>query len=113
MESICYKKSYGIAKIMGTFVCVAGALVYAFVNGPPLYPESHKKVNYQTSVGTSKWEWIKGSLIILLANTMWSLWLILQVFFIAILSFFSFSLSPNEMTYNHTKIFITYFKPKI
>ncbi|PHU20094.1 WAT1-related protein [Capsicum chinense] len=78
MESICYKQSHGIAKIIGTVVCVAGALVYAFVNGPPLYPESHKKIHYQTSIGTSKGEWIKGSLIMLLANTMWSLWLILQ-----------------------------------
>lgn len=80
MESICYKQSHGIAKIMGTFMCVAGALVYAFVNGPPIYPESHKKVDYQTSIGTSKGEWIKGCLIMLLANTMWSLWLILQVY---------------------------------
>lgn len=79
MESICYKQSHGIAKIIGSFVCVAGALVYAFVNGPPLYPESHKQVHYLTSNATSKGEWIKGSLIMLLANTMWSLWLILQV----------------------------------
>ncbi|XP_033512710.1 WAT1-related protein At1g43650 isoform X2 [Nicotiana tomentosiformis] len=78
MESICYKQSHGIAKIIGSVVCVAGALIYAFVNGPPLYPESHKQVHYLTSNGTSKGEWIKGSLIMLLANTMWSLWLILQ-----------------------------------
>ncbi|KAJ8531272.1 hypothetical protein K7X08_026706 [Anisodus acutangulus] len=78
MESICYKQRHGIAKIMGSVVCVAGALVYAFVNGPPLYPESHKGVHYQTSIGTSKGEWIKGSIIMLLANTMWSLYLILQ-----------------------------------
>ncbi|XP_049388750.1 WAT1-related protein At1g43650 isoform X1 [Solanum stenotomum] len=78
MESICYKQRHGIAKIMGAIVCAAGALIYAFVNGPPLYLESHKKVDYQTSIGTSKGEWIKGSLIMFLANTMWSLWLILQ-----------------------------------
>ncbi|XP_059281716.1 WAT1-related protein At1g43650 isoform X1 [Lycium ferocissimum] len=78
MESICYKQSHGIAKIIGSVVCVTGAVVYAFVNGPPLYPESHKEVHYQTSIGTPKGEWIKGSIIMLSANTMWSLYLILQ-----------------------------------
>ncbi|XP_060193091.1 WAT1-related protein At1g43650 isoform X2 [Lycium barbarum] len=78
MESICYKQSHGIAKIIGSVVCVTGAVVYAFVNGPPLYPESHKEVHYQTSIGTPKGEWTKGSIIMLSANTMWSLYLILQ-----------------------------------
>ncbi|KAF8377178.1 hypothetical protein HHK36_030551 [Tetracentron sinense] len=84
MESISINRMYGIAKVLGSIVCVSGALMYAFVKGPPIkfmnwYPSVHKEASDLSVVKSgSKMEWVKGSLIMLSANTAWSLWLILQ-----------------------------------
>ncbi|KAA8546563.1 hypothetical protein F0562_002698 [Nyssa sinensis] len=83
MESISIKQWHGVAKVLGSVVGVSGALVFAFVKGPPIkimnwYPDIHKQ-NPDISYDNSKVEWVKGSLIMLSANTAWSLWLIMQV----------------------------------
>ena len=84
MESINIKQLHGLAKVLGSVVGVSGALVFAFVKGPPInfmhrYTATEKP-NIDSIQGCSTREWIKGSLIMLSANTFWSLWLILQVF---------------------------------
>ena len=85
MESINIKQLHGLAKVLGSVVGVSGALVFAFVKGPPInfmhWHTTTEKPNTDSSIHScSTREWIKGSLIMLSANTFWSLWLILQVF---------------------------------
>ncbi|KAF3961869.1 hypothetical protein CMV_013558 [Castanea mollissima] len=83
MESINIKQLHGLAKVLGSVVGVSGALVFAFVKGPPInfmhwYTATEKPNTDSSMQGCSTREWIKGSLIMLSANTFWSLWLILQ-----------------------------------
>ncbi|XP_030955900.1 WAT1-related protein At1g43650 isoform X2 [Quercus lobata] len=83
MESINIKQLHGLAKVLGSVVGVSGALVFAFVKGPPInfmhWHTTTEKPNTDSSIHScSTREWIKGSLIMLSANTFWSLWLILQ-----------------------------------
>ena len=85
MESISIKHLHGIAKVLGSVICVSGVLVFAFVKGPPVnfmnwYPSNdHKQVQDSSKTCCSREERIKGSLIMISANTLWSLWLVLQV----------------------------------
>lgn len=82
LESISLRKVHGVAKVLGAAVSLSGALVYAFVKGPPLKfmmnwnPSSHGQGH---QISYHRKEWIKGSLMMLSANTAWSLWLTLQV----------------------------------
>ncbi|KAL5843750.1 hypothetical protein ACOSQ4_009708 [Xanthoceras sorbifolium] len=84
MESVSIKHVYGIAKVLGSITGVSGALVFAFVKGPPLkfmnwyHPNSQKQIADTSINACSLEDWIKGALIMLAANTAWSLWLILQ-----------------------------------
>ncbi|KAK9943913.1 hypothetical protein M0R45_009503 [Rubus argutus] len=81
MESISIKHVHGVAKVLGSVTSLSGALVFALVKGHPLkfmnwFPEI---LDHQIHPkGSSRGDWIKGSLIMLSANTAWSLWLILQ-----------------------------------
>ncbi|MQL89804.1 hypothetical protein Taro_022386 [Colocasia esculenta] len=74
----------GPAKVLGSVVCVAGALLAAFYQGPPVWfmvghhQAGHRELPHPATSGKSKVEWVKGCLIMLAANTAWSLWLILQ-----------------------------------
>ena len=86
MESVSIRNVHGVTKVLGSVVSLSGALVFAFVKGPPLkfmmnwYPSSHDHQDHQiTKTSYERKEWIKGSLMMLSANTAWSLWLILQV----------------------------------
>ncbi|KAG2665602.1 hypothetical protein I3760_15G015100 [Carya illinoinensis] len=82
MESITIKHLHGMAKVLGAVVGVCGALVFAFVKGPPIklywYSGAEKSNSNSAILGSSGVEWIKGSLFMLLANSAWSLWLVLQ-----------------------------------
>lgn len=84
MENIAIKHWHGRAKVLGSIIGVTGAFVFAFVKGPPLkfisnwYKDNQKEVLGPNSKYSSE-EWVKGCLIMVLANTSWSLWLILQV----------------------------------
>uniref|UniRef100_A0ABL6UC76 WAT1-related protein n=1 Tax=Cannabis sativa TaxID=3483 RepID=A0ABL6UC76_CANSA len=85
IESVCIKNVDGVAKVMGSIVSLSGALVYAFVKGPQLklmknnwYLSSNNNDHDQKPINYHRHEWVKGSLMMLSANTAWSLWLILQ-----------------------------------
>ncbi|KAK3043864.1 hypothetical protein RJ639_000563 [Escallonia herrerae] len=75
------KQYHGLSKVLGTIVGVSGAFVFAFVKGPPLkfmsfsYPANPTEVSIWFS---SKGDLLKGSLMMLSANTVWSFWLIMQ-----------------------------------
>lgn len=84
---------YGMAKILGSILSLCGAILFALVKGPPLefmkwYPanQEHHSSSSLTKAH-SKGDILKGPLVMLSANTAWSLWLILQV---SILYFSSF-----------------------
>ncbi|XP_028082022.1 WAT1-related protein At1g43650 isoform X2 [Camellia sinensis] len=85
MESITIKQWHGVAKVLGSVLTVSGALVFAFVKGPPIKFMNNFSTN-PSEIPTpsinhcnSKGDWVKGSLIMLSANTAWSLWLVMQV----------------------------------
>lgn len=84
MESISIKHLHGIAKVLGSVICFSGVLVFAFVKGPPVkfmnwyQSNDHKQIQDSSKTCCSREEWLKGSLIMISANTLWSLWLVLQ-----------------------------------
>ncbi|KAL5560117.1 hypothetical protein UlMin_036328 [Ulmus minor] len=80
LESISIKYLHGVAKVLGSVLSLSGALVFAFVKGPSIkffnwYPSTQ---NQTTPHSYHRNDWIKGALLMLSANTAWSLWLILQ-----------------------------------
>ncbi|OMO90486.1 Drug/metabolite transporter [Corchorus capsularis] len=83
MESLSLRQLPGIAKVLGSVISLSGALVFAFVKGPAIklmncHPATQKQTADSLMKSYSVSEWIKGSLIMLSANTAWSLWLVLQ-----------------------------------
>ncbi|KAK7315242.1 hypothetical protein VNO77_33779 [Canavalia gladiata] len=85
VEMISIKHMHGVAKILGSVLSLSGAIVFALVKGPPLgfmkwYPENQNHSSHSFTVVHSKGDNIRGSLLMLSANTSWSLWLILQGF---------------------------------
>lgn len=71
-----------MAKFLGSSIGVIGALVFALVKGPHLnfmnLSKENTRGNHSSNYGWKE-EWLKGSLVMILANITWSLWLILQV----------------------------------
>ncbi|XP_061355422.1 WAT1-related protein At1g43650 [Gastrolobium bilobum] len=87
VESISIKNLHGVAKILGSVLSLSGAITFALVKGPPLdfirwNPEDQKHVSHPLTTVHSKGNSIRGSLMMLSANTTWSLWLILQGFIV-------------------------------
>lgn len=71
------------AKILGTFVCVGGAITIAFFRGPKLPREfqflsdpSMLLLHLHESFSS---DWVMGALFLVGSSSCWSLWLILQV----------------------------------
>ncbi|XP_028076909.1 WAT1-related protein At1g43650-like [Camellia sinensis] len=78
-ESVAITEWSGVAKVLGTMLCVGGAVVYSFVKGPPVYPQATQDQNSQSYTGCgTKAQCLKGSLFALSAQVNWSLWLIMQ-----------------------------------
>ncbi|KAK3012914.1 hypothetical protein RJ639_009671 [Escallonia herrerae] len=78
IESISINQRHGMAKVFGSSLSLAGALVLTFIKGPCVYPDIHKQYSDHSTKSYSKEEMIKGCLMILLSSTTWSLWLIMQ-----------------------------------
>ncbi|XP_062179729.1 WAT1-related protein At5g64700-like [Phragmites australis] len=74
----------GMAKAAGVALCLAGVLTIAIYTGPSMSPVNHHHAfagsvaaaHHETN--SSKGTWIKGTFMMLLANTTWSLWIVLQ-----------------------------------
>ena len=80
------RSAKGQAKVLGTLICISGALVFTFWKGgyllksfvkTPLINISHTS-NSVRHRGVD--DWIKGSALIFTSFVAWSAWLILQVF---------------------------------
>ncbi|MBA0867360.1 hypothetical protein Goshw_029595 [Gossypium schwendimanii] len=83
MESISVRKFPGLAKVLGSVISLSGALVFAFVKGPTIkfmnwYPETQNQTADSIAKDHPVGVWIKGCLIMLSANSAWSMWLVLQ-----------------------------------
>ncbi|ESW24017.1 hypothetical protein PHAVU_004G095100 [Phaseolus vulgaris] len=83
VESLSIKRRHGLAKILGSILSLSGAITFALVKGPPLsfmkwYQENQNHT--PSTVVHYKVDIIRGPLMMLSANIMWSLWLILQGF---------------------------------
>ncbi|KAJ9567774.1 hypothetical protein OSB04_003740 [Centaurea solstitialis] len=84
IERMYIKELHGWAKLIGAIASLSGALVFAFIKGPSL----NFMAWYSSGEGgemappmnqfSSKSEFIKGPLMMLLANILWSCWSIMQ-----------------------------------
>ncbi|CAH2040934.1 unnamed protein product [Thlaspi arvense] len=78
--------SAGIAKITGMVICIGGVLTIALYRGPYLslflhhHLLGHRSFGQQHPVGgeNSSTTWIKGCFLMLMSNTFFGLWLVLQ-----------------------------------
>ncbi|CAN0892185.1 WAT1-related protein At1g43650 [Linum grandiflorum] len=75
MERLSIRKVHGIAKVVGSMVGVSGAVVFAIVKGPALLNKPGKPSDHHHECCP---DWIKGSLIMISSNILWSLWIVLQ-----------------------------------
>nr|CAD1825586.1 unnamed protein product [Ananas comosus var. bracteatus] len=77
LEKVNLRSLRSMAKVIGTIICVGGAISMVFFKGPKLLnADYHKLITLLHSV-TDKW--IAGALFLIGSSFCWSLWLILQV----------------------------------
>lgn len=106
METVKITSTRGQAKVLGTLVCIGGALTFTFWKGRYLLEGFVQRplINIcSTNISVcelshGKDNWIKGSALILTSHVAWSAWLILQV---------TSYISPNNIyrtTYNVWKV---------
>ncbi|KAI3669192.1 hypothetical protein L6452_40419 [Arctium lappa] len=84
MEGVKLRTSPGVAKITGIVVCIGGAATIAFYQGPQLRLLLHHHLfstptqhNMAHGSGFSR-TWVKGVFLMLLSNSLWGLWIVLQ-----------------------------------
>ncbi|GJN04784.1 hypothetical protein PR202_ga22356 [Eleusine coracana subsp. coracana] len=80
-EVVKLRSPSGIAKLAGVALCLAGVLVIAFYSGPalrPVNPHRSFAVAHAAPDALRRVQWIKGTFLMVLANTTWSLWIVLQ-----------------------------------
>ncbi|CAI0427703.1 unnamed protein product [Linum tenue] len=73
MEIINMRSLRSGAKILGTFICVCGAMAMAFLKGPKLLNDSPFVASSDDK------DWLMGCLLLFAASFFWSLWIIFQV----------------------------------
>ncbi|KAI4348082.1 hypothetical protein L6164_008843 [Bauhinia variegata] len=83
VECLSINQMHGMAKVLGSALSLSGAVMFAFVKGPAVgitkwYPENQKQISHSFTTLHSKGDCIRGSLMMISANTSWALWLILQ-----------------------------------
>ena len=74
-----------MAKAAGVALCLAGVLTIALYTGPSMSPVNHHRAfaahhphPQAHADGGGKGTWMKGTFLMLLSNTTWSLWIVLQ-----------------------------------
>eukprot|EP01018_Ginkgo_biloba_P012890 Gb_22525 [translate_table: standard] len=80
MERVNFRSMGGQARVLGTLVCIGGALIVTLYKGPVIrMPWSPLVHHHHTNdpVGVSQ-DWLKGSLFIIISYITYSLWLIQQ-----------------------------------
>ncbi|KAJ4895149.1 WAT1-related protein [Raphanus sativus] len=80
MESVRDLKSQtGMLKVMGTLICVSGALLLTFYKGPQIshfhpHPDALQNNNHQTKTNN----WLLGCLYAVIATSFFSMWMLFQ-----------------------------------
>lgn len=85
LETINIKHGSGIAKLIGTLICVGGAFILTFYKGIPLIHFSdlqYVSPSSDAAISSSKIKerWILGSLALFAGTFLWSSWFLLQSF---------------------------------
>ncbi|CAN6340340.1 unnamed protein product [Urochloa humidicola] len=87
LEVVRLRSPSGMAKAAGVALCLAGVLTIALYTGPSMSPVNHHRAFGGSAAAaaaehhantSSKGTWIKGTFLMLLSNTTWSLWIVLQ-----------------------------------
>ncbi|KAL3641104.1 hypothetical protein CASFOL_016072 [Castilleja foliolosa] len=76
IESLSIRETHGVVKVIGSAISLLGALICTFARGPALYSDNADL--HLPKQSYSKKDWVFGSFIILVANSTWCLWLIMQ-----------------------------------
>ncbi|CAK9171361.1 unnamed protein product [Ilex paraguariensis] len=76
LEKVNLRSLRSIAKIIGTIVCVAGAVATALLRGPKLL--NTELLPTKRVFGSESENWLLGCLLCFGSSCCWSLWLILQ-----------------------------------
>ncbi|KAL5538584.1 hypothetical protein UlMin_045493 [Ulmus minor] len=79
LEKINIKSLRSIAKILGTLVCVTGAVSMALLKGPKLLNKKLLPTGDSIFGSTGGENWLSGCLFLFASSCCWSIWLILQV----------------------------------
>ncbi|KAF5461293.1 hypothetical protein F2P56_017406, partial [Juglans regia] len=88
MERVDFGSLRSIAKIVGTILCVSGAVSMALVRGPKLLNAELLLPANSHVLGSGDGNWLLGCLLLFGSCCCWSLWLILQGVIGSGLSFF-------------------------
>ncbi|XP_061357220.1 WAT1-related protein At3g30340-like [Gastrolobium bilobum] len=81
IEKVSMKSKSSKAKVLGTFVCIGGALVLILYKGMPLMnPKSQNIVDKGTMKpsGSELKQWIVGSILLTAGCLLWSSWFLIQ-----------------------------------
>ncbi|XP_031117632.1 WAT1-related protein At1g43650-like isoform X1 [Ipomoea triloba] len=84
VEKLSIKRSHGMVKVLGCLVSFCGALVFAFVKGPHIKlldlgsTGSQEEASSRVVKFSFKCEMVKGTLVMLSANALWSMWYLMQ-----------------------------------
>ncbi|CAK9140293.1 unnamed protein product [Ilex paraguariensis] len=77
LEKVDFRSLRGIVKIIGTFMCVGGAIIMALLRGPKLL--NGELQSTKLALGSGAENWLLGCLFLFGSSSCWSIWLILQV----------------------------------
>ncbi|KAL6846541.1 hypothetical protein ACP4OV_023989 [Aristida adscensionis] len=77
-ERVNIREVSTIAKILGTAVCVGGAITLAFFKGPKLLSSHLSLSDSSMLLHSLSSEWVTGALLLVCSSSCWSFWLILQ-----------------------------------
>ncbi|KAF8105709.1 hypothetical protein N665_0157s0273 [Sinapis alba] len=75
-ETLNIKRNIGRAKVLGTMICICGALVLTLYKGTAL-TQQNAQMETQTS-NSSPTKWAMGSVMLIISILVWSSWFIIQ-----------------------------------
>ncbi|KAH6759131.1 hypothetical protein C2S51_019366 [Perilla frutescens var. frutescens] len=78
IEKLGLSERHGVAKLMGSIVCLSGAMTFTFYKGSPLSHDSridHHAHHWFDQNAPTEHQWVKGSLLTLASTLCVSLWL--------------------------------------
>ena len=79
LEKVNLKSKAGIAKVVGTGVCLAGAMLLSFYKGIALTNTSHKSAASKDHAGHSATgKWMLGTIALFAGSFSWASWFLLQ-----------------------------------